>query len=67
MSKIPVGATIAQTYRFVFRDFFKIVSIAWLPLLILSLLSLLLFGALSSLSRILQPGILPISADRCPR
>lgn len=36
MSKIPVGATIARAYGFAFRDFFKIVSIVWLPWLFLS-------------------------------
>lgn len=31
MSKIPVGATIAHTYRFAFRDFLKILGTVWAP------------------------------------
>ena len=35
MNKIPVGATIAQAYRFVFAKFFSLLGIVWLPLVIL--------------------------------
>lgn len=59
MSKIPVGATIAQTYRFAFRDFFKILSIVWLPLVILSVLGLPLLGSMSTLSQNIATGNFP--------
>ena len=36
MPKIPVGATIAQTYRFAFGNFVQIASIVWLPWLTLT-------------------------------
>src|SRR5579863_10443171 len=34
MNKIPVGATIAQSYRFAFRSFLKILGVMWLPMAI---------------------------------
>jgi hypothetical protein len=37
MTRIPVGATIARTYRFAFSDFFKILGLIWLPWAITSL------------------------------
>jgi len=39
MSKIPVGQTIASSYRFVFRKYFSLLGIAWLPLAIMSVAS----------------------------
>lgn len=36
MEKIPVGKTIADAYRFAFGDFRKILSIIWLPWLVLT-------------------------------
>jgi hypothetical protein len=41
MKKIPVGATIAQAYRFVFAKFFSILSIVWLPIVVLGVGGLL--------------------------
>jgi hypothetical protein len=35
MAKIPVGATIAQAYRFAFADFLKILGVMWLAMAIM--------------------------------
>jgi len=41
-NKIPVGAAIAQAYRFAFRDFPKVLGVTWLPLAAQLALSLLM-------------------------
>src|SRR5215469_12695513 len=51
MPKIPVGATIAQAYRFAFGDLLKILSIIWLPWLVLSAANLLLRTPAMTLSQ----------------
>lgn len=51
MSKIPLGATIAQAYRFAFRDFPKIAGIIWLPWLVLSVAGFLLRPQTAMLSQ----------------
>jgi hypothetical protein len=50
MKKIPVGATIAHAYRFAFGDFFKILGVMWLPLMILWTPSLLMRTRMTALS-----------------
>ncbi len=50
MSKIPVGATIVHAYRFAFRDFFRILSVMWLPLAVMWLPGLLLQQRMMALS-----------------
>jgi hypothetical protein len=39
MRKIPVGQTIAQSYRFVFANYLSLLGIAWLPLVIMAVVS----------------------------
>ncbi len=36
MNKIPVGQTIAQSYQFTFRKYFALLSVIWLPLLLMA-------------------------------
>ncbi len=50
MKKIPVGATIAHAYRFAFGDFFKILGVMWLPLVIMWAPSLLMRTRMTALS-----------------
>jgi hypothetical protein len=50
MSKIPVGATIAQAYRFAFRDFLKIFGVIWVSWAILSAGGFLLRNQMADLS-----------------
>jgi hypothetical protein len=50
MKKIPVGATIAHAYRFAFGDFFKILGVMWLPLVIIWAPSLLMRTRMMALS-----------------
>jgi hypothetical protein len=39
MGRIPVGRTIAESYGFVFRKYFDLLGIAWLPLTIMAVAS----------------------------
>lgn len=50
MAKIPVGATIAQTYRFAFGDFLKILGVMWPSMLLMWLPSLLMRKQMTALS-----------------
>ena len=50
MKKIPVGATIAQAYRFAFGGFLKVLGIMWLPMLLAYAPSFLLQPRLQALS-----------------
>ncbi len=50
MPKIPVGATIAHAYRFAFGGFLNILSIVWLPWLILAAGGFLLRSSALALS-----------------
>lgn len=50
MPKIPVGATIARTYDFAFRQFIQILRVIWLPWLILTAGGLLLRSPTTSFS-----------------
>jgi hypothetical protein len=50
MTKIPVGATIAQAYRFAFRDFFRILGVMWPVMLLMWLPSLLARQQMMTLS-----------------
>ena len=50
MSKIPVGATIAQAYRFAFGGFAQILRTIWLPWLILATSGFLLRSSTVALS-----------------
>jgi hypothetical protein len=54
MEKIPVGQTIARAYTFAFRDFFKVLSIMWLPFVALSLFTLSLQGQFTALTGAMQ-------------
>src|ERR1700743_3804696 len=51
MAKIPVGATIAQAYRFAFGDFLTILRSIWLPLAVQLGLTILLTQRLIPLFR----------------
>lgn len=46
MRKLPVGATIAQAYRFAFSDFLKVLGRIWVPWAIMSGLGLFFIPAL---------------------
>src|SRR5690349_312134 len=50
MAKIPVGATIAQAYRFAFRDFFKILGVMWPSMLLMWVPSILMRPQMMALS-----------------
>jgi len=50
MAKIPVGATIAQAYRFAFGDFLKILGVMWPSMLLMWLPSLLMRKQMTALS-----------------
>jgi hypothetical protein len=50
MAKIPVGATIAQAYRFAFGDFLKILGVMWPAMLLMWLPSLLMRQQMTALS-----------------
>src|ERR1700743_3322853 len=50
MPKIPVAATIAHAYRFAFGGFVNVVSIIWLPWLILTVGGFLLRSPIVALS-----------------
>ncbi len=50
MSKIPVGATIAQAYRFAFHDFFRILSVMWLTMAIMWLPGLVFQSRMTGLA-----------------
>ena len=50
MKKIPVGATIARTYRFAFGDFFRILGVMWPAMLLMWLPSLLMRQQMMTLS-----------------
>jgi len=50
MAKIPVGATIAQAYRFAFGDFIKILGVMWPSMLLMWLPSLLMRKQMTALS-----------------
>jgi len=54
MDKIPVGQTIARAYGFAFRDFFKILSVMWLPLLVLSVFTFSLQSQFAVLTGAMQ-------------
>lgn len=45
MDKIPVGRTISDAYSFAFRGFFRILSIMWVPFLLIGLLIVLVGAA----------------------
>ena len=53
MTKIPTGDVIARSYRFAFGDFFKVLGIIWLPLVLefaaVFLLLAPMFGALGQM------------------
>jgi len=53
MSKIPVGETIAQTYRFAFGGFIQILKVVWLPWVILAMGGLLIRSQATALSNAL--------------
>lgn len=50
MSKIPVGATIVHAYRFAFRDFFRILGVMWLTMVVLWVPGLLLQSRMTGLA-----------------
>ena len=50
MAKIPVGATIAQAYRFAFGDFLRILGVMWPAMLLMWLPSLLMREQMMTLS-----------------
>lgn len=50
MQKIPVGATIAQAYRFAFGDFIRILGVMWPAMLLMWLPSLLMRQRMMTLS-----------------
>lgn len=50
MTKIPVGATIAQAYRFAFGDFLRILGVMWPAMLLMWLPSLLMRQQMMTLS-----------------
>jgi hypothetical protein len=50
MAKIPVGATVAQAYRFAFGDFLKILGVMWPSMLLMWLPSLLMRKQMTALS-----------------
>src|SRR4051812_49212642 len=47
--KIPVGATIAHAYRFAFGDFFKILGVMWLAMVLMWLPSLVMHQRIAAL------------------
>jgi hypothetical protein len=51
MNKIPVGATIAHAYRFAFAEFFNLLKLLWLPLIVMLGLNLFVGPQISALSR----------------
>lgn len=50
MQKIPVGATIAQAYRFAFQDFFRIFGVMWPAMLLMWMPSILMRPQMMALS-----------------
>jgi len=66
MSKVPVGASIAHAYEFLFGRFFQIIGTAWVPALLYGLGYFIFLGAFQPLTPGQPPNAAAVAAFAVP-